>query len=197
METFVVKNFNLKGLKNISPKTIEEHLKLYQAYVKNANLVLSKIKEYENDMTLNSYAINELRRRFSFEVGGVKNHEIYFSSISGGDKKLPKNSELQKILEEQGESIESFISSIKSGAMTRGIGWVMAYYDKDNNKIHVGWVDEQHIGLLAGLPIILALDMWEHSYYLDYTPSEKSKYVDAFFENLNWEKIEENLKQVL
>lgn len=197
METFVVKNFNLGELKNISPKTIEEHLKLYQAYVKNANLVLSKIKEYENDMTLNSYVINELRRRFSFEVGGVKNHEIYFSSISGGAKKLPENSEFKKILEKQGESIESFISSIKSGAITRGIGWVVAYYDKDSNKILTGWVDEQHIGHLAGLPIILALDMWEHSYYLDYTPSEKSKYVDAFFENLNWEKIEENFKQAL
>src|SRR5574343_101427 len=104
MDTFIQKNFELGELKGISTKTVEEHIKLYNAYVKNANLVLSKIKEYENDPTANSYAINELRRRFGFEVGGVKNHEIYFSSISGGAKKLPENSEFKKILEKQGES---------------------------------------------------------------------------------------------
>lgn len=197
MDTFIQKNFELGELKGISTKTVEEHIKLYNAYVKNANLVLSKIKEYENDPTANSYAINELRRRFGFEVGGVKNHEIYFSSLSGGAKPLSNESNLLKLLNEQGESLESLISKIKTIAMTRGIGWAMLYYDKDNNKLLTTWVDEQHVGHLAGLPIILALDMWEHSYYLDCIPSEKSKYVDAFFENLNWEKIEENLKMVL
>jgi superoxide dismutase len=39
--------------------------------------------------------------------------------------------------------------------------------------------------------------MWEHAYYLDYIPSEKKKYVEAFFANLNWEKIEENFKNAL
>lgn len=197
METFTPKNFEIKDLKGISPKTIEEHIKLYNAYVKNANFVLAKISEYENDPNANAYIVNELRRRLGFEVGGVKNHEIYFSSLSGGPKSLDKNSLFLNKLELQGESLDSFISKIKAVAMTRGIGWVMVYFDKESNRLLTTWVDEQHIGHLAGLPIILALDMWEHSYYLDYIPSEKSKYVDAFFENLNWEKIEENLKQIL
>ena len=197
MDTFTQKNFELGELKGISAKTIEEHLKLYNAYVKNANLVLSKIKESENDPNANTYAISELRRRFGFEFGGVKNHEVYFSSLSGGSRPLSKGSNLLKLLSEQNESLESLISKIKIVAMTRGIGWAMLYYDKENNKLLTTWVDEQHIGHLAGLPIILALDMWEHSYYLDYIPSEKSKYIDAFFENLNWGKIEENLKTIL
>lgn len=197
MDTFIQKNFELGELKGISTKTVEEHIKLYNAYVKNANLVLSKIKEYENDPNANAYVINELRRRFGFEVGGVKNHEIYFSSLSGGAKTLTEESTLVNLLKQQGENIDSLISKMKSIAMTRGIGWAMLYYDKDSKKLLATWVDEQHVGHLAGLPIILALDMWEHSYYLDCIPSEKSKYVDAFFENLNWEKIEENLKMVL
>ena len=197
MDTFTAKNFELRELKGISSKTIEEHIKLYNAYVKNANLVLAKIKEYENDPSVNAYVISELRRRFGFEVGGVKNHEIYFSSFSGGPKTLTEQSTLINLIKQQGENMDSLISKMKSIAMTRGIGWAMLYYDKDSKKLLTTWVDEQHIGHLAGLPIILALDMWEHSYYLDYIPSEKSKYVDAFFENLNWEKIEENLKAVL
>lgn len=188
-ETFISKTFELGELKGISQNTIKEHLNLYNAYVKNANLVLEKIKEYEKDPSVNAYAISELRRRFSFEVGGVKNHELYFSSLSGGPKPLQEDSELAKLIERNGETIDSITSKIKSLAMTRGIGWAMLYYDKENDKLLTAWVDEQHIGHLAGLHIVLALDMWEHSYYLDYVPSEKSKYVEAFFANLNWQKL--------
>lgn len=196
METFTPKTFQLDKIKGISPKTIEEHLNLYRGYVKNANLVLSKIKEYENSEESNIYAINELRRRFAFEVGGVRNHEIYFSSLSGGHRPLPLNSNLEKLIHKNEETVDSLIAKMKSIAMTRGIGWAMLYYDKLNSKLLATWVDEQHIGHLAGLPIILALDMWEHSYYLDYIPSEKVKYVDTFFENLNWETIESNLNNI-
>jgi Fe-Mn family superoxide dismutase len=53
----------------------------------------------------------------------------------------------------------------------------------------MSWVDEQHIGQLADLDIILALDMWEHSYLFDYVPGEKKGYIEAFFKNLNWDTV--------
>jgi Fe-Mn family superoxide dismutase len=53
-------------------------------------------------------------------------------------------------------------------------------------------VEEQHLGHLVGLQPVLALDMWEHAYVYDYPTSEKKKYVEAFFANLNWSVIEEN-----
>jgi Fe-Mn family superoxide dismutase len=68
----------------------------------------------------------------------------------------------------------------------------MLYFDKIGNKLIISWVDEQHMGHLVGASPILCLDMWEHSYYLDYIPSEKKKYIEAFFANLNWEVIENN-----
>jgi Fe-Mn family superoxide dismutase len=54
------------------------------------------------------------------------------------------------------------------------------------------WVDEQHLGQLQGCTPLLALDMWEHSFVADYQPSGKKQYIEDFFANLNWEKIEEN-----
>jgi len=57
------------------------------------------------------------------------------------------------------------------------------------------WVDEQHLGQLQECNLILALDMWEHSFIFDYQPSGKKKYIEDFFENLNWEVIEENFKK--
>jgi Fe-Mn family superoxide dismutase len=194
METFTAKEFDIPKLDGIGEKTIEEHLKLYKGYVANSNLVLNKIKEYEKDGIENAYILSELRRRFSFEFGGMRNHEYYFSSLSGGTKEINKEGMLYKEIEKEWDSFENFLSTFKSVAMTRGIGWAMLYNDKINNKLIISWVDEQHIGHLVGASPILLLDMWEHSYYLDYTPAEKKKYIESFFVNLNWEKIEENYK---
>lgn len=193
METFTLKTFNIPKLSGISEKTIEEHLKLYKGYVTNANLILSKINELKSDLVGNAYILGELQRRLSFEFGGVRNHEYYFSSLSEGPKEINKEGILYKTLEKEWGSFENFLNHFKFVAMTRGIGWAMLNFDKISNKFIISWVDEQHIGHLAGTSLILCLDMWEHSYYLDYIPSEKKNYIESFFSNLNWEVIEENL----
>ena len=192
METFTPKKFDIPKLTGISEKATEEHLKLYKAYVTNSNLVLNKIKEYEKDLVTNAYILSELHRRFAFEFGGVRNHEYYFASLSGGAKELPVDSKLKAEIEKSGITFEIWLANFKALAMTRGIGWAMLYYDKETGSLLTQWVDEQHLGHLVSASPILALDMWEHAYLFDYIPSEKKNYIEAFFANLNWEVIEEN-----
>jgi Fe-Mn family superoxide dismutase len=198
MKKFEELKFNIGALKGISAKNIEEHLKLYAGYVKNANSILEKIPEYEGyakEDTFAPYVVGELHRRFSFEYNGIRNHEIYFSSLSGSAKSLQENSELKKAIEAEWGSFEAWLNRFKAVALTRGIGWAMLYYDKKENRLLNSWVDEQHLGQLQGCTPILALDMWEHAFVYDYPTSEKKKYVEAFFENLNWDVIEENFKK--
>ena len=197
MDTFTAKTFNPGELKGISSKNIEEHLKLYKGYVNNANLVLKKIKEYEINGVENAYVLSELHRRFAFEFGGIRNHEYYFSALEGGAKKLDDDSLLLKEIEKNGDTFESWLENFKALAMTRGVGWAMLYFDKQTGNLLSQLVDEQHIGQLVSCSPILALDMWEHAYYLDYIPSEKKNYVEAFFANLNWKVIEENFKAAI
>ncbi|MDD3662893.1 MAG: Fe-Mn family superoxide dismutase [Candidatus Pacebacteria bacterium] len=195
IKKYIPKNFELPQLNGISPKNIEEHLKLYAGYVNNTNLILEKIDEYENDKEKNAYAINELRRRFGFEFGGMRNHEYYFGALVDGPQKINTDSPLaQKIIGENG-SFEMWLESFKSIAVTRGVGWAMLYYDKQNGNLINHWIDEQHIGHPVGLSPILCLDMWEHAFVYDYATSEKKKYIDAYFENINWSVIEENFNQ--
>jgi len=194
METFTTKTFNIGELAGISMKNIEEHLKLYKGYVTNTNLVINKIKEYEHDMVNNAYILGELHRRFAFEFDGMRNHEYYFSALSGGKKEINKDSELYKEIEKEFGSFEKWMTQFKSMALTRGIGWVILYHDKQTGHLLNQWVDEQHIGQLVGLSPVLCLDMWEHSYYMDYIPAEKKNYVESFFSNLNWENIESNFE---
>ena len=195
MKPFEEKKFNIPELKGISAKTIEEHLKLYSGYVKNANSILEKIPQYEGYIKEDAFApyvINELNRRFSFEYNGMRNHEVYFDSLSDGPSSLGDESLLKnKIAETQG-SFETWLSIFKTLAMTRGIGWAVLWYDKKEDRLLNTWVDEQHLGQLQGCTPLLALDMWEHSFVADYQPSGKKQYIEDFFANLNWSKIEEN-----
>ena len=199
MKPYTQKTFEIPELKGISKKNIEEHLKLYAGYVKNTNSILEKIPEYEGYMKEDAFApyvVGELHRRFSFEYNGMRNHEVYFQSLSGGAKSLTENSELKKSITAEWGSFDTWLDRFKAIALTRGIGWAMLWYDKKDNRLLASWIDEQHLGQLQGCTSILALDMWEHAYVYDYPTSEKKKYVDAFFENLNWEEIENNFKEV-
>lgn len=192
MAQFEEKKFNIGELKGISAKTIEEHLKLYSGYVKNANLVGQKLYEmFQEDPEKNTYAMSEITRRFSFEYNGMRNHEVYFESLSGEASPL-SDGPLKKAIEENYGSFETFMTVFKMTAMIRGIGWAMLWYDRKEKKLLNSWVDEQHFGQLQNCAPIIALDMWEHSYVADYQPSGKKQYVEDFFSNLNWSKVEEN-----
>ena len=194
MKKFEEMKFNIGALKGISAKNIEEHLKLYAGYVKNANLILEKIPEYEGyakEDTFAPYVVGELGRRFAFEFDGMRNHEYYFKSLESGPKTVEGESPLKKAMIEEWGSVDTWFTKFKTLAMTRGIGWAVLYYDPINKKLLNTWVDEQHLGHLSGLSWIFGIDMWEHSFYLDYA-TDKKKYVDAFLENVNWEVVEEN-----
>lgn len=192
MKTFEEQKFNVGELKGISAKTIEEHLKLYSGYVKNANTILSKIEEYAKDSEANAFVLGELQRRFGFEFDGMRNHEYYFKHFEGGSQNLVGESEIKKAIEEEWGSFDGWLQRFKAIAMTRGVGWAILYYDSQTKRLLNAWVDEQHLGHLTGLSPILCLDMWEHSFVADYLPSGKKNYVEDFFANLNWHSVEEN-----
>ena len=196
MKPYTQKTFDIPELKGISKKNIEEHLKLYAGYVKNTNLIIEKTAELMVDSEKNAFVLGELQRRFSFEFNGMKNHEYYFDSLSGGSTELTASGALRKAIEKEFGSFDAWLSAFKFLALTRGIGWAVLGWDHDAKQfVHI-WIDEQHLGQLNGICWILGLDMWEHAYVYDYPTSEKKKYIDAFFENLNWEEIEKNFMEV-
>jgi Fe-Mn family superoxide dismutase len=180
--------FTIPDLDGISRETIDEHIGLYNGYVKHVNLIHEKIDAFSHDLENNVYAVSEMQRRLGFEFGGMRNHEYYFSQFEGGPTALP-DGQLKELIIAQWGNVEQWHAQFTQVAMTRGVGWAMLYHDPHTNQLVQTWVDEQHLGQLADLHIILALDMWEHSYMRDYVPSKKKEYVDAFFRNLNWEVV--------
>src|SRR3989344_3716969 len=195
MKKFEEMKFNIGELKGISAKNIDEHLKLYAGYVKHSNLILEKINELVQDAEKNAYALGEVQRRFGFEYNGMRNHEVYFESLSGGAKALIGSSELKKAITAEWGSFDAWLNRFKSIALMRGIGWAMLYYDRKEKRLLSTWVDEQHLGQLQDCTLIFGIDMWEHAFVYDYPTSEKKKYVEAFFDNLNWGVVEKKFQE--
>ncbi len=197
MKPLEPKTFQIPELKGISAKTIEEHLKLYQGYVTHTNLVLAKINELSNDSEGNIGIISGLQRRFGFEYNGMRNHEVYFDSFSGGSNSLQEDSDLKKMISSEWGSFEKWLTLFKSIATIRGVGWAMLYYDRQEKRLFNAWVDEQHFGQLQNCTLVLALDMWEHSYVADYLPSGKKQYVEDYFASVNWSVVEKRYQECL
>lgn len=190
--TYEPKTFDIPELTGISRASIDEHMKLYQGYVKHVNLIHEKIDVLSKDIETNSYDIAELQRRLGFEWGGMRNHEYYFAQFEGGPKELP-DGPLKEKIEAQWGDVATWLTRFKTIASTRGVGWAMLYHDPQTGNLLQTWVDEQHLGQLVDLDLILGLDMWEHSYMLDVPPSRKKEYVDNFFANINWEVVANRL----
>lgn len=184
--------FDIPVLEGISEKQIEAHLGLYAGYVKHVNLIREKIAELKSD----DYVVAELRRRFSFEFDGMRMHEYYFKSFEGGAKEIDQNSELVKALSEKYGSWDGFIEHFKEVGKSRGVGWTVLYWDPVAQTTHTAWTSDHELGTLAGLPILLAMDMWEHAFMVDYLPAEKSKYIEAFLNNTNWNVIEDRFNKI-
>lgn len=193
---YTPKTFNISALDGISQKQLEVHLKLYEGYVKHVNLIQATIAAYGGtDDEGGKYAIAELRRRFAFEFDGMRMHEYYFEQFEG-EKGGDPNSALAKAAEAKYGSGEKFIAHIKEVAGSRGIGWVVVYNDAVNKELHTVFVNDHELGQLSGLPIILALDLWEHAFMVDYLPATKKDYVEAFLKNVNWGVIEKRFTDV-
>jgi Fe-Mn family superoxide dismutase len=189
---YIEKKFNLPFLKGLSKESIDAHLGLYAGYVKNFNLIHEIVENQSNP----EYARREVFRRQGFEFGGIRNHEIYFSSLEGGPVPFSPESELYKKIVTWCGSFDTFLSIFKGLAMTRGVGWAMFGYDSETNSLMQYWVDEQHIGQLPGITLILALDVWEHAFITDFGVAGRKQYIEAFFENLNWSIVEARLATV-
>lgn len=186
MKLYEPKKFNLPTIEGLSEKQIEVHLKLYEGYVTHVNKIREQIEELKGK-DINQYVIDELRRRFSFEFDGMRLHEYYFEQLEDGKTDVPEN--LNTLVSEKYGDFDGFLAHIKEVAGSRGIGWVIVSHDDKENQIHTTFVADHELGHLAGTNIILAIDLWEHAFMVDYVPAEKGSYIQTILDNINWDIV--------
>ena len=191
---FDKKIFEMKG---ISKKTVEDHLKLYTGYVNKYNEISDKIRNLtEDDFTKANQVfstIRSLKTELSFAWGGVVNHELYFTHL-GGAGGTASGVLLEQINKDFG-SFDSYKKDLKATAISaRGWAWTI-WNDKEQKLInHLG--DSQNTYALWGTAPLIALDTYEHAYFSEYGVN-RGQYIDVFFDNMNWEVVENKFKSLI
>lgn len=201
METNAVykpKTFDLSGLQGISDKTLEMHFKLYEGYVKETNKLNEQILGFLKDGRVDQEempAYSEIKRRLGFEFNGMVLHEYYFDNLSrkGGGNPEPK-SQLAAKAENCFGSFARWKEDFAGVGKMRGVGWAICFEDTSNGRLSNHWINLHETGNVAGFRPILVMDVWEHAFLLDYKPAERPKYIEAFFANVDWNKVDARLK---
>lgn len=184
---YEAKNYDhlLGKIKGLDDNLLKMHFKLYEGYVKNANELLQKIQELDKNGGNRKPDFAGLKRMLGWEFDGMLLHELYFENL-GGAKPLDKNDPLySKIVADFG-SYDQWKDDFVATGMIRGIGWVVAYVDPKQGRLINVWINEHDLGHLAGGKPILIMDVFEHAYITQYG-LERNKYIDVFFDNINWD----------
>ena len=176
----------LLELDGISRDTIEAHYKLYEGYVAKRNEILRELAGVDASAANQVYSqIRELKVELTFAVGGIKNHEIYFEHL-GGAGGAPDDA-FADLVERDFGSVDAWRADLKATGMA-GRGWAWTAYDWDEGRLFNYIGDAQNTFPIWNATPLVALDVYEHAYFLDYR-TDRASYIDAFFDNLDWATV--------
>ena len=173
----------LYELDGISRATIEAHYKLYEGYVNKRNEILQKLDGVDTASANQVYSeIRALKVDLTFAIGGIKNHEIYFEHLGGGGG--DPDGAIGKLISRDFGSAAAWRADLTATGMA-GRGWAWTACDWDEQRLFNYVGDTQNTFPIWNATPLVALDVYEHAYFLDYR-TDRGSYIDAFFDNLDW-----------
>jgi len=188
--------FVLHGLEGISDAQIQEHLTLYAGYVKQVNLLNEELAAAtgRGQSAVKNPEFTDLTRHLGFEDNGMRLHEHYFSNLCAAAAPKPSSgSSLATALAESFGSVEQWMAAFQAVGATRGVGWVVLFQDPATSWLTNHWISLHHEGVPVGFKPLLVMDVWEHAFVRDYKATERGKYIEAFFRNIDWKVVERRL----
>ncbi|MGF6289199.1 superoxide dismutase [Paraburkholderia youngii] len=194
-------NFEMKPLAcdpsrlaGLSEKLVVSHYENnYAGAVKRLNAITAQLADTDVS-TVPVFVLNGLKREELIAANSMILHEIYFESLGASD---PVSGALEKALARDFGSVERWHAefSAMGKALGGGSGWVLLSWSPRLGKLMNQWASD-HAHTLADAVPILALDMYEHSYHIDFG-AKAGAYVDAFMQNVNWQKVKTRFEALL
>lgn len=179
-----------KNMSGLSGNQIEQHLKLYKGYVAKCNEINGKLKDAETAGANATYSpFRELLVEQSYALNGAVYHEFYFGNLGG--KGGEPGGDLLSALTERWGSYGKFADYVKAaGKCMRG--WVIVGFNTRDAHLECFGLDLHNMWVPANVIPVLVLDVYEHAYMIDYG-IDRGKYLDAFFNNLDWDVVAKRL----
>ena len=187
--------FDFKSVQGFSMKQLEEHYKLYTGYVAKLNEIWNipfSTKEYQDSNPTFS-KMRSIKLSETYSLDGLKLHNLYFENMTGGNK-VPYGPLLNAI-STQFTSFDNFISYFTDVGLSMR-GWAIVALDSIDNKFHVFGSDSHDKGAVWQCYPIIVLDVYEHAYFIDFG-TDRKKYINTFFHNLNWDILNMRFKNYL
>ena len=172
---------------HLSGQIVElHHSKHHAAYVKGANTALDKLAEARAAGNFDSLV--GLEKSLAFNLGGHVLHSMYWANLSpdGGDK---PTGDLAAAIDEHFGSFDAFRSHFSQAAtLVQGSGWGILSWEPVGRRLIVEQLEDHHENTTLGAVPLLAIDTWEHAYYLQYQ-NRKPDYVEAIWNVVNWADV--------
>jgi len=182
-------------------KTVEIHYgKHHQNYIDKLNLALDKhpglFGKDLRDLLWNLHAVpEEIRIAVKNNAGGVFNHNIFWEVLTGDKKKYEFKGRIAAAIEKEFGSYDAFKEKFSEAGLNRfGSGW--AWLVLHRGKLEIYSTANQDCPLSEGKIPLLAMDVWEHAYYLKYM-NKRADYISAFFNLINWDRVNELYEEAL
>ncbi|SDZ96591.1 superoxide dismutase, Fe-Mn family [Variovorax sp. YR216] len=179
--------FDPSKLNGLSERLVRSHWENnYGGSVKALVVVKKRLADAMGEKDLPPYVYNDLKREHLVRTGSVVFHEHYFDNLGGNGKAGAQ--ERQTIGQAFGsfDNWEGEFRRIGAG-LGGGSGWVVLGFNLHTRQLENYWMADHAHGPAATVPV-LVMDMYEHSYQMDYGAAA-AKYIDAFFENVNWDRV--------
>ncbi len=195
--TYVMKPLSCdpNRIRGMSERMIVSHYENnYGGAVKRLNLIDEKLAELDY-ANAPGFLVNGLKREQLIATNSMILHELFFESL--GDESEPSASLKEPLARDFGSYDRWRAEFIAMGkALAGGSGWVLLTWSPRDRKLVNQWASD-HCHTMAGATPILALDMYEHSYHIDYG-AKAANYVDVFMAAINWpaaQRAHEGLQQ--
>ncbi|MFA9423566.1 MAG: superoxide dismutase [Sedimentibacter sp.] len=185
------KNYNFTNVKFFSPIQLSEHYALYLNYINCLNKVnddLNGDSIYTN-CNQNYSNIRSSQKSKSFCYDAIKLHELYFENLTGNNTQI--SGPIEIIIKDVFGTYNNFLDKFKCIAMSMR-GWVLFCYDKYNNEYSIYGQDSHDEGVMLYQEPLIVLDVYEHSYMIDYGIN-RNLYIDVFFQNLDFNVVNSRL----
>ena len=163
------------------------HDKHHLSYVKGANTAMEKLAKFrKGDDSIN---LREVLRDLSFHMNGHVLHSLFWKAMRPPEEGNRPTGALLEAIEGTFGSFEAFVREFSASAKkVEGVGWGLLVKDEEGN-LYVLNIEKHNLMHIAGFKPILALDVWEHAYYLQYK-NDRGRYVDSWWSVVNWDYVE-------
>jgi Fe-Mn family superoxide dismutase len=172
----------------ISEATHKAHLTLWQGYANKTNEIRKALAEMEVDPSKANQIYSQMRAlkvNYAFALGGYKNHNIYFETMGGQGG--PANGDVATLINEAYGSFDKWVADWKATGIA-GRGWAYLGYDHDEQRVFNFIGDAQDTFPQWNVSLILAMDVYEHAYFLDFQTA-RAKYIDAWLQVIDWDAV--------